>query len=59
MGLGWPCTCMNISVDPCINGCREGSGGWMGMRGTSADAFGCWEEDGKGLGVIGLVSDKQ
>ena len=50
---------MNISVDPCINGCREGSGGWMGMRGTSADAFGCWEEDGKGLGVIGLVSDKQ
>jgi hypothetical protein len=27
--------------------------------GTLDDAFGCWEEDEKGLGLIGLVLAKQ
>jgi hypothetical protein len=49
------CTCTNILVVAGVGGCWE----WMGMRGTSDDAFGCWEEDGKGLGCIGWVSDKQ
>jgi hypothetical protein len=31
----------------------------MGLRGTSVDAFGFWEGDAKGLGVIGLVWAEQ
>jgi hypothetical protein len=37
------------------DGCQEGSSGWMDGIGTSDDAFGCWEEDAKGLGLIGYV----
>jgi hypothetical protein len=38
-----------------VGGCRESSDGWMGTRGKSDDAFGCWEEDEKGVGCIGWV----
>jgi hypothetical protein len=31
--------------------------GWV--RDTSIDAFGCWTEDGGGLGCIGLVWAEQ
>ena len=37
------------------DGWREGSGGWYGRVGTTGDAFGCWEEEAKGLGSIGWV----
>jgi hypothetical protein len=36
-------------------GCQEGSSGWMDGIGTLYNAFGCWEEDAKGLGSIGYV----
>ena len=35
--------------DADVGGCREDSD-WMNVMGTSGDDFGCWEEDGKGLG---------
>jgi hypothetical protein len=37
------------------DGCQEGSRGWMDRIGTLDNAFGCWEEDAKGLGLIGWV----
>ena len=37
------------------DGCQEGSTGWMDVIGTLGDAFGCWEEDAKGLGLIGCA----
>jgi hypothetical protein len=37
------------------DGCQECSSEWMDGIGTLDDAFGCWEEDAKGLGLIGLV----
>jgi hypothetical protein len=38
------------------DGCQEGSSERMDRIGTLDDAFiGCWEEDAKGLGLIGLV----
>ena len=37
------------------DGCQEGNSGWMDGIGTSDNAFGCWEEDAKGLGSIGCV----
>lgn len=59
--MGWPrrCTCTKNFVVAGVGGCWEGSDGWMGMRGRSDDAFGCWEKDGKGLGMIGLVWAKE
>jgi hypothetical protein len=38
-----------------VGGYQEGSGGFIGNIGTSGNAFGCWEEDAKGLGSIGCV----
>jgi hypothetical protein len=37
--VGWPrrCTCTNIFVVAGVSGCREGSGGWMGIRGMSVE----------------------
>ena len=32
-----------------VGGCREGNIGWVDEVGTSNDAFGCWEEEAKGL----------
>ena len=32
------------------DGCQEGSNERMDRIGTLDDAFGCWEEDAKGLG---------
>ena len=59
--MEWPrrCTCTNIFVVDGVCGCREDIGGWMGTRGTSVDALRCWEEDGGGLGCIGLVWAEQ
>ena len=59
--MEWPrrCTCTNIFVVDGVGGCREDIGGWMGTRGTSVDALRCWEEDGGGLGCIGLVWSEQ
>ena len=59
--MEWPrrCTCTKICVVNGVGGCREGSGGWMGTRQTSVDAFGCWTEDGGGLECSGLVCAKQ
>ena len=37
------------------DGCREGSDGWIDGIGTSGDAFGCWEKEVKGLGLVGWV----
>ena len=59
MGQLERCTCTNILVVGGVGGCREGSGGRMERRGTSVDAFRCWEEDGGGLGCIGWMSGKQ
>jgi hypothetical protein len=41
------------------DGCQEGSGRWMDSVSTSGNAFGCWEENKKGLGRIGSVQAKQ
>ena len=35
------------------DGYHEGSSRWMDGIGTSDDAFGFWEDDAKGLGLIG------
>jgi hypothetical protein len=37
------------------DGCQVGSSGWMDKIGISGNAFGCWEEDAKGLVLIGRV----
>jgi hypothetical protein len=49
---GWPGDFFNVAGS---NGCQEGSSGLMDRIGTLDDAFGCWEEDAKGLGLIGWV----
>jgi hypothetical protein len=36
------------------DGCQEGSNERMDGIGTLDDAFGCWEEDAKGLGLFGI-----
>jgi hypothetical protein len=41
------------------NGFQEGSGRWMDSVSASGDAFGCWEENKKGLGRIGSVQAEQ
>jgi len=37
------------------DGCQEGIRRWMDGIGTSDNAFGCGEEDEKGLGSIGWM----
>ena len=42
-----------------VGGCWEGSTGCVDGIGTSGDAYGCWEEEAKGLGSIGWVQAEQ
>ena len=38
-----------------VGGYQEGNTCWIGKIGTLGNAFGCWEDDAKGLGLIGWM----